>query len=116
LKPGKRIKTVLIIVIIVAAAVLIGIAAYVGRLYSKINKVTASEPQVRIPRSEETFEVNTDEPDTIEVEEVEELFDVDSIDMMDADEDGYVSFGEVRDLLKEYGEKLKRSMRFAKKH
>ena len=38
------------------------------------------------------------------------------IDMMDADEDGFVSFGEVRDLLKEYGVKLKRSMRFAKKH
>lgn len=38
------------------------------------------------------------------------------IDMMDADEDGYVSFGEVRDLLKGYGVKLKRSMRFAKKH
>ena len=37
------------------------------------------------------------------------------IDMMDADEDGYVSFGEVRDLLKAYGVKLKRSMRFAKK-
>lgn len=37
------------------------------------------------------------------------------IDMMDADEDGFVSFGEVRDLLKEYGVKLKRSMRFAKK-
>ena len=37
------------------------------------------------------------------------------IDKMDADEDGYVSFGEVRDLLKEYGVKLKRSMRFAKK-
>ena len=35
---------------------------------------------------------------------------------MDADEDGFVSFGEVRDLLKEYGVKLKRSMRFAKKH
>ena len=38
------------------------------------------------------------------------------IDMMDADEDGFVSFGEVRDLLKMYGVKLKRSMRFAKKH
>lgn len=38
------------------------------------------------------------------------------IDMMDADEDGFVSFGEVRDLLKEYGVKLKRSMRFSKKH
>lgn len=38
------------------------------------------------------------------------------IDMMDADEDGFVSFGEVRDLLKEYGVKLKRSMRFTRKH
>ena len=38
------------------------------------------------------------------------------IDLMDADEDGFVSFGEVRDLLKEYGVKLKRSMRFAKKN
>lgn len=38
------------------------------------------------------------------------------IDMMDGDEDGFVSFGEVRDLLKEYGVKLKRSMRFARKH
>lgn len=38
------------------------------------------------------------------------------IDMMDADEDGFVSFGEVRDLLKEYGVKLKRSMRYVKKH
>lgn len=37
------------------------------------------------------------------------------IDAMDADEDGYISFGEVRDLLEEYAEKLKRSMRFAKK-
>lgn len=37
------------------------------------------------------------------------------IDKMDADEDGYVSFGEVRDLLKEYADKLKRSMRFSKR-
>lgn len=37
------------------------------------------------------------------------------IDKMDADEDGYVSFGEVRDLLKEYAVKLKRSMRYSKK-
>ena len=37
------------------------------------------------------------------------------IDVMDTDEDGFVSFGEVRDLLKEYGVKLKRSMRFSKK-
>lgn len=38
------------------------------------------------------------------------------IDSMDADEDGFVSFGEVRDLLHEYGVKLKRSMRFVKRH
>ena len=38
------------------------------------------------------------------------------IDMMDADEDGFVSFGEVKDLLKDYGIKLKRSMRFTKKN
>ncbi len=37
------------------------------------------------------------------------------IDAMDADEDGYISFGEVRDLLKEYAGKLKRSMRYFKK-
>lgn len=38
------------------------------------------------------------------------------IDAMDADEDGFVSFDEVRDLLKEYGVKLKRSMRFVRRH
>ena len=37
------------------------------------------------------------------------------IDVMDTDEDGYVSFGEVRDLLEDYADKLKRSMRFANK-
>lgn len=37
------------------------------------------------------------------------------IDAMDADEDGYISFAEVRDLLKEYAVKLKRSMRYFKK-
>ena len=37
------------------------------------------------------------------------------IEMMDADEDGYVSFDEVRDLLKDYADKLKRSMRYGKK-
>lgn len=37
------------------------------------------------------------------------------IDLMDADEDGYVSFEEVRDLLKEYAVKLKKSMRYTKK-
>ena len=40
---------------------------------------------------------------------------VELIDAMDTDEDGYISFGEVRDLLKEYGVKLKRSMRYSKK-
>ena len=37
------------------------------------------------------------------------------IDMMDADEDGYVSFEEVRDLLKEYAQKIKKSMRYSKR-
>ena len=37
------------------------------------------------------------------------------IDRMDADEDGYVSFDEVRDFLKEYAVKLKKSMRCAKR-
>jgi Ca2+-binding EF-hand superfamily protein len=37
------------------------------------------------------------------------------IEMMDTDEDGYVSFDEVRDLLKDYADKLRRSMRYAKK-
>ena len=37
------------------------------------------------------------------------------IEMMDADEDGYISFSEVRDLLLEYANKLKRSMRFSKR-
>ena len=37
------------------------------------------------------------------------------IDVMDADEDGYVSFGEIRDLLKKYAVKLKRSMRYSKR-
>ena len=40
---------------------------------------------------------------------------VELIDMMDADEDGYVAFEEVRDLLKAYAVKLKRSMRCAKR-
>lgn len=40
---------------------------------------------------------------------------LDLIEMMDSDEDDYISFGEVRDLLKSYAIKLKRSMRFAKK-
>ena len=37
------------------------------------------------------------------------------IDLMDADEDGYVSFEEVRDLLKEYAQKIKKSMRYSKR-
>ena len=40
---------------------------------------------------------------------------VELIDLMDADEDGYISFGEVRDLLKDYAGKVKRSMRYSKK-
>lgn len=40
---------------------------------------------------------------------------VELVDMMDGDEDGYISFGEVRDLLKEYAVKLKRSMRYSRK-
>lgn len=39
----------------------------------------------------------------------------DLIDMMDADEDGFVSFDEVRRLLKDYAIKLKRSMRYARR-
>jgi Ca2+-binding EF-hand superfamily protein len=37
------------------------------------------------------------------------------IELMDADEDGYVSFDEVRDLLKEYAQKIKKSMRYSKR-
>ena len=85
MKPGKRFKTVLVIVIVVIAAILIGVAVYVGRILNKVNHVAPGTAQERIPRSEETFEVNTSEPDTIKQEEIEELFDVDSIDMMEND-------------------------------
>lgn len=37
------------------------------------------------------------------------------IELMDADEDGYVSFEEVRDLLKEYAQNIKKSMRYSKR-
>ena len=37
------------------------------------------------------------------------------IDVMDADEDGYVSFMEIKELLKAYAVKLKRSMRCTKR-
>lgn len=36
------------------------------------------------------------------------------IDAMDADDDGYLSLGEVRDLLKEYAKKVKQSMRWSR--
>ena len=36
------------------------------------------------------------------------------IDTIDADGDGYVSFGEVRDLLERYAKDVKRSMRFGR--
>ncbi len=34
------------------------------------------------------------------------------VEKMDADNDGYISFGEVRDLLKKYAKAIKRSARF----
>lgn len=36
------------------------------------------------------------------------------IDAMDADDDGYLSLGEVRDLLKEYAKHVKQSMRWSR--
>ena len=86
LKSGKRVKTILIIIIIIIAAIIIGGYAYVSRILGKINRVSTETAQERVPRSEETFEVNTDEPDTVTQEEVEELFDVDSVGMMKDDD------------------------------
>ena len=37
------------------------------------------------------------------------------IEKTDADEDGYISFGEVRDLVKKYAKAIKRSARFKKR-
>lgn len=37
------------------------------------------------------------------------------IEKMDVDSDGFISFGEVRDLLKDYAEAVKRSARFTRK-
>ncbi len=37
------------------------------------------------------------------------------LDKIDADEDGYISFGEVRDLLKKYAKAIKRSARFKRR-
>lgn len=37
------------------------------------------------------------------------------VDKMDADEDGFISFGEVRDLLKRYAKAVKRSARFKRR-
>lgn len=34
------------------------------------------------------------------------------IDAMDADSDGYISIGEIRDVLKRYGKDAKRSLKF----
>lgn len=36
------------------------------------------------------------------------------IDTIDADGDGYISFGEVRELLERYAKDVKRSMRFGR--
>ena len=86
LKSGKRVKTILIIIIIIIAAIIIGGYAYVSRILGKINRVSIETAQERVPRSEETFEVNTDEPDTVTQEEVEDIFDVDSVGMMKDDD------------------------------
>ena len=86
LKSGKRVKTILIIIIIIIAAIIIGGYAYVSRILGKINRVSTETAQERVPRSEETFEVNTDEPDTVTQEEVEDIFDVDSVGMMKDDD------------------------------
>lgn len=36
------------------------------------------------------------------------------IDAMDADSDGYLTIGEIRDLLKKYGKDVKSSLKFVK--
>lgn len=40
---------------------------------------------------------------------------VDLVERLDADNDGFVSFGEVRDLLKDYAKAIKRSARFKRR-
>lgn len=37
------------------------------------------------------------------------------VEKMDSDEDGFISFGEVRDLLKRYAKAVKRSARFKRR-
>ena len=37
------------------------------------------------------------------------------VEKMDSDEDGFISFGEVRDLLKRYAKAIKRSARFKRR-
>lgn len=37
------------------------------------------------------------------------------VEKMDVDDDGYISFGEVRDLLKKYAKAIKRSARFKRR-
>lgn len=37
------------------------------------------------------------------------------VEKMDVDDDGYISFGEVRDLLKRYAKAVKRSARFKRR-
>lgn len=65
-------KKVLIILLVVVAAVFVGALVYVNTKLSKLSRVTE---EVRIPREQETFEVETDEdgnvsPDTITPEEI----------------------------------------------
>lgn len=38
------------------------------------------------------------------------------IEKMDADTDGYISLGEVKDMLKAYGQAVRRSARFDRRH
>ena len=37
------------------------------------------------------------------------------VEKMDADDDGYISFGEVRDLMKRYAKTIRRSARFKRR-
>ena len=89
MEPGKKKskkKLIIAIILIAVAVVVIGALCVITGILNKVNRVSKDEVQERIPRSQETFEITTDEPDTIKKEEVEELFDVDKIDMMKVDE------------------------------
>ena len=82
-KVAKKIRIVLVFVLLIAAA--IGVAALLAfsGLMNKVNHVSRTTSNY-VPPAEETFEVTTTEPDTVQPEEV--IFDVDSIGMMDHDD------------------------------